>query len=162
MVMARMGSSGRLRVMSPPNRPTITYLPPLASASMPSFAVLAAPTKSMAAPIGALAAACACFTASGAAASIAARAPALSAGVALLGIDVGDDGAEPAHRLEQCQAHEAQAARAEDQDRLLGEDGLADALQGAVSGDAGAGEGRRLRRVSLPRSSRYRGCGTST
>src|SRR5260370_231641 len=85
MVMARIGSSGRVSVMSPPNRPTMTYFPPLASASMPSLAVLAAPTKSMAAPIGAGAAACACFTASGAAASIAARAPALSAASRFLG-----------------------------------------------------------------------------
>ena len=85
MVMARIGMKGSGRVMSPPNSPTRTSLPPLVRLSTASFAVLDAPTKSIAAQTPFSAAAVTCLTASLAAPSIAASAPARSAASRLAG-----------------------------------------------------------------------------
>src|SRR6476661_4416373 len=95
MVMALIGISGNAHGAPPPNRPTITSLPPLERQSKPSCAVCALPTRSMTARTGPL------------------------RGLALARIDIDDDGALATHRLEQRQRHQPKTARAEDHDRLV-------------------------------------------
>src|SRR4030081_2838685 len=168
MVMALIGISGSAHGAPPPNRPTITSLPPLLRQSKPSCVVAALPTRSITARIGPPAFWASCSSASGALPSTVASAPALSPPLApappaisdvgplaieggeragLLGrfalarIDIDDDGALAAHRLQQRQRHQAETAGAENDDRGI-EAGL-DLLQGAVGGDARAGIRRR-------------------
>src|SRR6202011_5066543 len=50
--MALIGISGSAHGAPPPNRPTITSLPPLVRQSKPSCVVLALPTRSITARIG--------------------------------------------------------------------------------------------------------------
>src|SRR5262249_25624436 len=61
-------------------------------------------------------------------------------------VGVDDDGTLPAHRLQDVDAHEAEPAGADDDDRLLLEE-RPHPLQRTIGGEAGAGIGRRLDRV---------------
>src|SRR5260370_27463647 len=99
MVMARIGRNGSGRVISPPNSPTRTSLPPLVRLSIASFAVLDAPTKSFAAQTPFSTAPVTCLTASLAAVDRRERAGA-HRGLALGRVGVDDDGALAAHRLQ--------------------------------------------------------------
>src|SRR3979490_2264591 len=107
--MALIGISGSAHGAPPPNRPTMTSLPPLVRQSKPSCVVLALPTRSITARIGPPAFCASC--------SSAACAP-------------------PPHGLQHRQRHQAKTAGTENDDRRI-ETGL-DLLQGAVGGDAGA------------------------
>src|ERR1700709_258341 len=77
--MALIGISGNAQVAPPPNRPTMTSLPPLVRQSNPSCVVAALPTRSITALIGPPALLASCSSASGAAPSTVASAPAFSA-----------------------------------------------------------------------------------
>src|SRR6202051_3324167 len=152
--MALIGISGSAQVAPPPNRPTMTSLPPLLRQSKPSCVVLALPTRSITARIGPAAFLANCSSASAAPPSTVASAPACSAASRLRAsiftkigpfpplafplprVDINDDGALAAHRLEQRQRHQAKAARTENDDRRV--EGKLDFLQCAVGGDAGA------------------------
>ena len=115
-------------------------LPPLATRlSMPSRTVLAEPTKSITAQAPPLVAAMICFAASGAAPSIVASALTFIAASRFDGVDVDDDGHFAAHGLVQGETHQPEPACTDDHHRLLREH-RADFLQGAIRGDAGAGE----------------------
>src|SRR6202158_5404490 len=126
MVSALIGISGSAQVAPPPNRPTMTSLPPLLRQSKPSCVVLALPTRSITARIGPPAPPTDGRERAG-----------LLGGFALAGVDIDHDGALAAHRLQKRQRHQAKAAGADDDDRRL--EVRLDLLQRAVGGDNGAG-----------------------
>src|SRR5579863_8580609 len=121
MVTALIGISGSAQGAPPPNRPTITSLPPLVRQSKPSCAVLALPTRSITARIGSPAAFIICSSASASPPSTTASAPASAA----------------AHRFQERQRHQPETAGAENHDRRV--ERLLHLLQRAVGGDAGTG-----------------------
>src|SRR5260221_545973 len=65
IVIALIGISGNAQVAPPPNRPTMTSLPPLARQSKPSCVVAALPTRSITARMGPPAFLASCSSASG-------------------------------------------------------------------------------------------------
>ena len=130
--------------IDPPNRPTTNMRPPLRSADRPKPALLSEPTKSIAENIPPVSAS-KLLRPSGSAGSTTAEAPASSAALSLRRVDVGDDRTKPIERMAQADRSKAKAARANDQEWVLGIDGRG-FFQRAESREAGTPERRRERR----------------
>ena len=119
MVIALIGISGSAQGAPPPNRPTMTSLPPLVRQSKPSCVVFGVADE-----IDHRA-----DRPAGLAGELLQRIgrPAVDGreragrfrGFPLARIDVDDDGALAAHRLQQRQRHQAEAAGAENHDRRI-------------------------------------------
>src|SRR5829696_1371343 len=141
MVAALIGMSGSAHGAPPPNRPTITSLPPLGRTSKPSAALSELPTRSMTPRTGPSAARVIWESASAARPSIAASAPHSSAARRLrasTSTHVDHDRALAAERLQDGQGHQAEPAGANHHDGLR-RDQVAELFQRAVGGHAGAG-----------------------
>ena len=104
--------------IDPPNKPTTNKRPPLRSADRPKPALFSDPTKSIAEntpPVSKQA-----LARIGARRVDNSRRPGLQRRLSLRRIDVGDDRTHPVKRVTQADRSKAKAARADDQERVLG------------------------------------------